>query len=63
MHYRLDTIKVVPSTRPTIITMEIPDEDVHSAFQTSGELLRERVMMALLEMLVYDVRDLENARA
>ena len=63
MDYHLEVIKVVPSPRPTIITMEIPDEDVRLAFSTRGKLLRERMMLALLEALVYDVGDLETLSA
>ena len=63
MNGHLETIKVVPSARPTIITMEIPDQDVQLAFDTRGESLRERMMFALLESLVYDVPDLEAVSA
>ena len=38
MDYHLEAIKVVPSPRPTIITMEIPDEDVRLAFSTRGAI-------------------------
>ena len=37
----------------------IPGEDVQTAFDTRGELLRERVLLALIELLVYDVSDLQ----
>lgn len=54
-------IAVVPSARPSIINLEIACEDVQMAFDTSGESIRERVMMALLESLIYDVS--ENSQA
>ena len=57
------SIAIVPSTIPTVITMEVPDEDVRLAFDTSGESLRERVLLALLELLVFDASDLEGAQA
>ena len=50
----LDTIEVLPAERPTIITMEVNDEDVEMAFGTSGKSLRERLMLALIESLVSD---------
>jgi hypothetical protein len=50
----MPSIEIVPSTRPTIITMELPDQEVRLAFDTSGESLRERVLLALLESLVFD---------
>jgi hypothetical protein len=50
----MPSIEIVPSTRPTIITMEVPDQEVRLAFDTSGESLRERVLLALLESLVFD---------
>ena len=59
----MSSIEVVPSTKPTIITMEVPDDEVRLAFDTSGELLRERVLLALLELLVFDAPDFEGARA
>ena len=59
----MSSIEIVPSTRPTIITLEVPDEEVLLAFDTSGELLRERVLLALLESLVFDAPDLEGAHA
>ena len=34
-------IEVVPSTRPSIITLEVPGEDVQTAFDAWGESLRE----------------------
>ena len=54
-------IQVVPSTRPSIITLEVAGEDVQNAFDTCGESLRERVMLALIEALVYDVPDIARA--
>ena len=53
----MPSIEIVPSTRPTIITMELPDQEVRLAFDTSGESLRERVLLALLESLVFDAPD------
>ena len=58
----MSPIEIVPSTRPTIITLEVPDEEVLLAFDTSGESLRERVLLALLESLVFDAADLEAAQ-
>lgn len=57
------SIAIVPSMRPTVITMEVPDEEVRLAFDTSGESLRERVLLALLESLVFEAPDLEGAHA
>ena len=59
----LDTIEVLPAMRPTVITMEVNDEDVEMAFGTSGESLRERLMLALIETLVSDAPDPEGAAA
>jgi hypothetical protein len=56
-------IEVLPSTRPSIIKLEVPGEDVQTAFDTRGESLRERVLLALIESLVYDVSDLRDVRA
>jgi hypothetical protein len=47
--------EVVPSARPSIITLVITCEDVQIAFDTNGESLRERVMLALIESLVHDI--------
>ena len=59
----MSSIEIVHSTRPTIITIEVPDEEVRLAFDTSGESLRERVLLALLESLVFDAPGLEGAHA
>ena len=59
----LDTIEVLPAMRPTVITMEVNDEDVEMAFGTSGESLRERLMLALIETLVSDAPHPEGAAA
>ena len=56
-------IEVVPSTRTSIVTLEIRGEDVQTAFDTRGKSLRERVLLALIEALVYDVSDLRDAHA
>ena len=56
-------IEVVPSTRPSIITLVVPGEDVQTAFDTCGESLRERVLLGLIESLVYDVSDLRDVHA
>ena len=39
--FRVMNIEVVPSTRPSIITLEVPGEDVQTAFDAWGESLRE----------------------
>ncbi len=59
----LDTIEVLPAMRPTVITMEVNDEDVELAFGTSGESLRERLMLALIESLVSDAPYSEGVSA
>ena len=46
-------IEIVPSTRPTIITLEVPDEEVLLAFDTSGKSLRERVLLALFKIACF----------
>jgi hypothetical protein len=63
MHCNLDTIEVLPAMRPTVITMEVNDEDVELAFGTSGESLRERLMLALIESLVIDAPYSEGVSA
>lgn len=59
----LDTIEVLPAMRPTVITIEVNDEDVEMAFGTSGKSLRERLMLALIESLVGDASYLEGTSA
>ena len=61
--FRVMNIEVLPSARPSIITLEVPGEDVQNALDTRGNSLRERVLLALIESLVYDVSDLPDARA
>ena len=56
----LDTIEVVPSETPTLVMMELDDADLKLAFRTSGESLRERLMLALIESLVFDVPELDS---
>ena len=51
-------IEILPSRRPSVITLEIASEDVQTAFDTSGESLRERVLLALIDSLVHDVPDI-----
>jgi len=55
------SIEVLPSTRPSIITLEIAGEDVQTAFDTCGESLLEQVMLALIKSLVCDISDVVRA--
>ncbi len=50
-----DGIEVLPAMRPTVITLEVSDEDVEMAFDTSGASLRERLMLALITAVVTDM--------
>jgi hypothetical protein len=56
----LDTIEVVPSATPTLVILELDDAELKSAFRTSGESLRDRLMLALIESLVFDVTELDS---
>ena len=60
MTAHLDTIEVVPSATPTLVMMELDDADLKLAFRTSGESLRDRLMLALIESLVFDVPELDS---
>jgi hypothetical protein len=51
----IETIEVLPSGEPTVITMEVDDIDIELALYTHGESLRGRLMLALIESLVFDV--------
>ena len=57
----LEPIEVVPSATPTLVMMELNDADLTLAFRTSGESLRDRLMLALVESLVFDVAELDSA--
>lgn len=59
----LDTIEVVPSATPTLVMMELDDAELKLAFRTSGESLRDRLMLALIELLVFDVPELDSVPA
>jgi hypothetical protein len=37
----LHTLEVMPANRPTVITIEVNNEDVEMAFGTRGESLRD----------------------
>jgi hypothetical protein len=56
----LDTIEVVPSATPTLVILELDDAELKLAFRTSGESLRDRLMLALIESLVFDDPELDS---
>ena len=56
----LEPIEVVPSATPTLVMMELNDADLTLAFRTSGESLRDRLMLALIESLVFDLPEADS---
>jgi hypothetical protein len=56
----LGPIEVVSSATPTLVIMELDDAELKLALRTGGESLRDRLMLALIESLVFDVPELDS---